>query len=198
VWTKDFKSSPPEEDRGGLRESTMISCGWGSVWERDTSCQWDLIWHGQPVDVRSTGGVDERKTTSLTYQWQVQSGKHLSGLVWESVRSRSCQPDVPWRREDVETVPWLPWIWRRDRVSLFFRWKTGWWSQDFEKNHGQDPGKHIEGINQYQITDLWRQKSLHLDSWWCHLQETKVSYGGRSLVGGRVWRLSGTSGLSVN
>jgi hypothetical protein len=27
VWTKDFKSSPPEEDRGGLRESTMISCG---------------------------------------------------------------------------------------------------------------------------------------------------------------------------
>ena len=23
-----------------------------------------------------------------------------------------------------------------------------------EKNHGQDPGNHIEGINQYQITDL--------------------------------------------
>ncbi len=23
-----------------------------------------------------------------------------------------------------------------------------------EKNHGQDPGKHIEGINQYEIADL--------------------------------------------
>ena len=22
------------------------------------------------------------------------------------------------------TVPWLPWIWRRDRVSLYFNWKT--------------------------------------------------------------------------
>jgi hypothetical protein len=24
----------------------------------------------------------------------------------------------------VETVPWLPWIWRRDRTSLYYSWKT--------------------------------------------------------------------------
>jgi hypothetical protein len=30
-----------------------------------------------------------------------------------------------------------------------------------KKNPGQDPGKLIEGINQYQIADLLRQRSLH-------------------------------------
>ena len=83
----------------------------------------------------------------------------------------SCQPDGPWRREDAETVPWLPCIWRWDRTSLFFSWKTAWYSQ--EKNHGQDPGNHIEGINQYEIADLWRQRSPH--RWWWHIQETSSS-----------------------
>ena len=59
-------------------------------------------------------------------------------------------PDVVrmWR----QTVPWLSCIWRWDRTSLFFSWKTAKYSQ--EKNNGQDPGKHIEGINQYEIADL--------------------------------------------
>jgi hypothetical protein len=43
--------------------------------------------------------------------------------------------------------------------------------------HGQDPGKNIEGRNQYQIADLWWHRSLH--QWWWHIQETQVAYGGR-------------------
>ena len=73
---------------------------------------------------------------------------------------------------------------RWDRVSLFFSWKTAWYSQ--EKNEGQDPGNHIEVRNQYQIADCWWQRSLH--QWWWHIQETQVVYGRGSLVGERVWR----------
>ncbi len=59
----------------------------------------------------------------------------------------------------METVPWLLSIWRWDRESLLFTWKTTWCSQ--EKYYGQDPGNHIEGINQYDVVDLWWQGSLH-------------------------------------
>jgi len=44
--------------------------------------------------------------------------------------------------------------------------------------------KHIEDINQYDVADLWWQRSLH--RWWWHRQETQVVYGGRRLVGDRV------------
>ncbi len=47
--------------------------------------------------------------------------------------------------------------WRRDRASLYCSWKTAWWSQ--EKDHGQDDGNHIEIRNEYQIADLWWQRS---------------------------------------
>jgi hypothetical protein len=45
-----------------------------------------------------------------------------------------------------------PVIWRRDRMSLYFTWKTTCLSQ--EKEYGQDTGKHSEFRNQYQISDL--------------------------------------------
>ena len=48
--------------------------------------------------------------------------------------------------------------------------------------------------NQYQISDLWRQRSLH--RWWWYIQETQVTYGGRSLVRGRVWRRWLSDGLT--
>ena len=67
-------------------------------------------------------------------------------------------------RQLTSGLTWQLSIWRRDRASLFFSWKTAWWSQ--EKTLGQDPGQHIEGINQYQIVDMWRQRSLH--RWWWH------------------------------
>ena len=72
VWTKDFKSSPTEED--------------------------DV----EEDDVEMTGEV--------------------SGEVFRV-------DEDPFEKEmslvNVETVLWLPCIWRRDRGSLFVRWKTG-------------------------------------------------------------------------
>ena len=101
----------------------------------------------------------------------LMTDRHLSLLEVSSVRSHSSQPNVPWCHENVETVPWLPCIWRQDRVSLLCRWKTTWYSQ--EKNYGQDPRKHIEDINQYHVVDLWWQRSLH--RWWWYIQETQVA-----------------------
>ena len=93
----------------------------------------------------------------------LMTDRHLSLLEVSSVRSHSSQPNVPWCHENVETVPWLPCIWRQDRVSLLCRWKTTWYSQ--EKNYGQDPRKHIEDINQYHVGDLWWQRSLVVVFW---------------------------------
>ncbi len=45
------------------------------------------------------------------------------------------------------------------RSSLYCSWKTVWWSQ--ENHYGQDAGNHIENRNEYQIADLWWQRSLH-------------------------------------
>ncbi len=97
----------------------------------------------------SAWGVVFGKRNSVHLEWQLQPGRHLWLLEWPPVRTRSCEGNVPWCRWDVETVPWLPWIWRRDRESLYCRWKTTWWSQ--EKDHGQDSGKHIEVRNEYKL-----------------------------------------------
>ena len=46
---------------------------------------------------------------------------------------------------------------------------------DTLKKNGQDPGKHMEDINQCHVVDLWWHRSLH--QWWWHIQETQVPYG---------------------
>ena len=90
----------------------------------------------------------------------------------------------------VKTCLVKKWSWnlcRHDRVSLPFNWKT---TCSQEKDHGQDPGNHIEDRNQYQITDLWWQRSLH--RWWWRKQETQVPYGGQE-----VGRRKGTEEVVV-
>ncbi len=72
---------------------------------------------------------------------------------------------------------WFPCIWRVDRATLYFSWKTAWCSQEI--HYGQDAGKHIEDRNQNQIADLRWQRSLN--RWWWHIQETQVAFGGHEV-----------------
>jgi hypothetical protein len=123
LWTKDFKSSPPEEDDVEEDDVEMTGEDSGKVFRVDED-----PFEIEMCLVNETSGEEVRvsyvnpKALDQLEEWM--SGRHLSILVWVSVRAHSCQPRLPGRREDVETVPWLPCIWRRDRVSLLFTWKT--------------------------------------------------------------------------
>ena len=89
-------------------------------------------------------------------------GSHLESVVTTSVRKTSLTIGMDiWQG----TFMWSK------------RWKTTWFSQ--EKHYGQDTGKHIEDRNQYQISDLWWQRSLH--RWWWHIQEAQVIYDGQEV-----------------
>ena len=67
-------------------------------------------------------------------------------------------------------------------VWVFF--SSGKQHDDLKKNlmDKTQAGKYIdsEGINQYDVTDLWWQRSPHR-RWW-HIQETQVVYSVRRLV----------------
>ena len=121
-----------------------------------------------PVRSVDNGVADKTKKTTNTNltKGNILWHDHLSGYGHEMWTERT----LMWLGcGDSSMVPCI--IWRRDRVRLYFRWKTGWWSQ--EKYYGQETGKHIEVRNQYQIADLWWQWSLH--RWWWRIQETHVS-----------------------
>jgi hypothetical protein len=115
-----------------------------------------------------------RSIDSNTEYGLLGSAADGSSIVW----SRKCV--APSFTAEKKSSDFL----RRDRVSLYFNsWKTSWSSQ--ENDCGQETGKFIEGRNQYQIADLWWQRSLH--QWWWHIQEMEVAYGGQDV--GRTKRV---------
>ncbi len=99
---------------------------------------------------RSTGGVSQRTIpyTSNDKFSQEVIFHYLDGCLSGHAHVNQTYPDVV--RIHVETVPWLP-TFEGVIERVFF--SAG--KHDFqEKNYGQDSGKHIEGSNQYQISDL--------------------------------------------
>ena len=150
--------------RGGGRICWQGACEWGRFWTDDEASAWGrgcLI--ATCTSPRSTGRLAQRNLCSLCTRWQLQPNRHLRILAQQDL-------NVPWSSSNVETIPCLPCIWRRDRASLYCSWKTAWWSQ--EKDNGQDTGKHSQGRYKYQTAYLWCRRSLPW--WWRHLQEAKV------------------------
>ncbi len=130
------------------------------------------------------------KENPIPYISNVQSGRYLSlfsdywsGRQSGHVHVNQTYPDVVrmWRQFHGCPVSGvgIEWVFfsdgkQHDDLNFF---------ESQEKDHGQDPGKHIEVINQYDVADLWWQRSLH--RWWWHIQETQVVYSVRRLLGGR-------------
>jgi hypothetical protein len=79
----------------------------------------------------------------------VRGGGSLRGEVSDVVRNSGC-----------ENNSMVVLHWRRDRVSLLFRWKTTWWSQ--ENYYEQEPRKHTTKL------PTCSQTSRHFISlcWW--------------------------------
>ena len=70
----------------------------------------------------------------------------------------------------------LCWLTLCSRVNTW-RWLTMIRTSRKPSNSSTEVFKFFdEGRNEYQIVDLWWQRSLH--RWWRHIQETQVPYGG--------------------
>ena len=134
MWTnRDFKSSPAEDDDVEEDDVEMTGEGSGKVSRVDEDP------FEKEMRLANETSVEEVRVSYVNPKVLDQLEEWMKETPIP-VRARSCQPGVPLRREDVEALPWLPCIWRRDRASL--------------KYYGLDPGKHIEGINQYDVADL--------------------------------------------
>jgi hypothetical protein len=130
VWTKDFKSSPPEEDDVEEDDVEMTGEGSGDVSRVDED-----PFEKELRLANETSAEQHRVSTGPRYV----KPKALDQLEeWMKEKPIPYMSNDKFSQEDifqywagrlsghahVETVPWLPCIWRRDRASLFFSWKT--------------------------------------------------------------------------
>jgi hypothetical protein len=99
---------------------------------------------------------------SINYRSRSKKTQFLASLMTSSVRKTSvtigldvCQDTF--MSTKLETVSWLTYIWRQDRLSVFFIWKTSWCSQ--EKYYGQDPWKDQlvlgSSLGNNTVKDTW-------------------------------------------
>ncbi len=142
----------------------------------------DMSSHSLSINWRSGWKKNQFLTSLMTSSVRKVSFTIGLGVCQGTLNVNQTYPDVVRMWRQFHGCP----VWRRDRTSLLFSWKTAWFSQ--EKYYGQDPGNHIEYINQYDVANLWWQRSLH--RWWWHIQETQVVYSVKRLVGGsgsRIW-----------
>ena len=94
MWTKDFKSSPAEEDDVEEEDVEMTGEGSGKVSRVDEdpfAKEMRLANETSAEEVR-VSYVNPKALDQLE-EWM--SGRHLSVLVWVSVGVHSCQPSLP-------------------------------------------------------------------------------------------------------
>jgi hypothetical protein len=89
LWTKDFKSSPPEED-----DVEMTGEDSGKVFRVDKDpFEKEMCLVNETIDEEVRVSYVNPKALDQLEEWM--SGRHLSVLVWVSVGVHSCQPSLP-------------------------------------------------------------------------------------------------------
>ena len=135
---------------------------------RKLTCQtwWKTFWRWGPqwcrastnILIQTCQNLNEQSYIPACYSTRVQELQHVSNAQVPS----ECTVMHRVYIVSVSKKPkFLTPLMTSSRRKTSFSWKTTWYSQ--EKHYGQVVGKDNEGRDQYQISDLWWQRSLHHD-----------------------------------